>query len=422
MSVFLSLADLFLFFRLRTYHEFYLGLLKLYWFTNRKEEAVSRLERLSKVVDLATSCQENPDKTLQVKCWLQLGDWKLKRASVPGVNRIPERLQAEILTSYKRATMSEEMRYLSWHAWALLNFRIAQQIRNNEESLDITNQSSSKHLRNHVIAGAQGFANAISLGTKNVSASVQQDLLNLATCLFKFGTISDVATRINDAIKPISIDAWLGVLPQLLARIHIMNNTIRSVLHPLLKKLGEKHPQALMYPLSVLLKSPVSERKNSAESLMSSLKHHSKGLVNEALMVSTELIRVAILWLETFYQNLEDASTLYYGEANVSGMLDILIPLHEEIERGATTSLEADFIQKYGKDLERAYGFLKELVAIGGRDCARLNSSNSERAEALLSNIWRKCFGKRCRNDSNNHCSQVFTTQSLEKLTGSCPT
>lgn len=371
-------------------HEFYLGLLKHYWFTNRKDEAVSRLERLSRVVDLVTHYHRSEDKKLQVKCWLQLGEWKLKRSSVSGANVISEPLQAEILTSYKRATLCEEMSfsYLSWHAWALLNFRIAQQLRSRELGADILKQQNPKYLRNHVVAGAQGFANAICLGVKKYSASVQQDLLNLATCLFKFGTISDVAARINDAIKPISIDAWLGVLPQLLARIHIKNPTIRSVLHPILKMLGEKHPQALMYPLTVLLKSPVSERKHSAESLMSSLRNHSKELVEEALMVSTELIRVAILWIETFFQKLEDASTLYYADGNISGMLDILLPLHEEMERGANTNLEAEFLSNYGKDLERAHGCLKELVATGDRDCSKLNSANRDKAEALLKKVW----------------------------------
>lgn len=108
-------------------------------------------------------------------------------------------------------------------------------------------------------------------------------------------------------------------------------------------------------------------------------------------MVSSELIRVAILWLETFHQNLEDASTVYYAEGNIAGMLDILLPLHEEVENGANTSLEAEFIFNYGADLDRAHNYLKELVAIGGRDCSQLNGNNRERAAALISNVWGKC-------------------------------
>jgi FKBP12-rapamycin complex-associated protein len=80
-----------------------------------------------------------------------------------------------------------------------------------------------------------------------------------------------VAIVINECIATVEIEAWLGVQPQLLARIHIKEPSIRSVLHPLLTQLDEKQPQALMYPLSVLLKSPVAERKSAAESLMTSM-------------------------------------------------------------------------------------------------------------------------------------------------------
>jgi FKBP12-rapamycin complex-associated protein len=226
------------------------------------------------------------------------------------------------------------------------------------------------------------------MGTKRWSASVQQDMLNLLSCLFKYGELHDVARTINEGLGKLSlsedefdstvspihtyscmagsikIEAWLGVLPQLLARIQIKSKAIRSVLHPLLVRLGAKHPQALMYPLSVLLKSPVVERKNAAESLINSLKAHSNDLVEEARMVSSELIRVAILWLELWHEGLEDASRLYYGEGNVAGMLDVLLPLHQQLEKGASTRREQDFLKSFGRDLSDAHNHIKEYVRL----------------------------------------------------------
>ena len=119
-----------------------------------------------------------------------------------------------------------------------------------------------------------------------------------------------------------------------------------------------------MYPLSVLLKSPVVERKNAAESLLNSLKAHSNDLVEEARMVSSELIRVAILWLELWHEGLEDASRLYYGEGNVSGMLDVLLPLHQQLEKGASTRREQDFLKSFGRDLSDAHNHIKEYVRL----------------------------------------------------------
>ena len=275
---------------------------------------MNRLSLLCNIVDLTTQCGHATDQTeaLRMNCWLRKGDWKIDLLP-PGAT-LTESLSAEVVVAYKRATDAVTERkssYRAWHSWALINFRLAEQ-----------SDERSTAVRSHIIAAVKGFVRAISVGTKRWSASVQQDMLNLLSCLFKYGgELEDVASTIKDGLASIQLEAWLGVLPQLLARIHIKAPAVRSVLHPLLVRLGANHPQALIYPLSVLLKSPVVDRKLAAESLMNSLKAHSNALVEEALMVSSELIRVAILWLEQWHEGLEDASRLYYGEGNVSGEL-----------------------------------------------------------------------------------------------------
>lgn len=51
----------------------------------------------------------------------------------------------------------------------------------------------------------------------------------------------------------------------------------------------------------------------------------------KALLVSRELIRVAILWHELWHDALEEASRLYFTENNPEGMIMVLEPLHEMI-------------------------------------------------------------------------------------------
>lgn len=389
--------------RLRIQHHLYFAYVKHLWSLDRREEAMSRTERLCGVVDLTTQCENVADHSLAVACWLELGDYKLD-GTLAHKATISESLQAEVLFALKQATSAPGCGYRAFHAWALLNFRIAEQLNGSEDVVGRRQRTSTppSGLRNHVIAAVKGFRNAISLGTKRWTASVQQDLLNLLTCLFKYGELSDVASTINEGMETINLEAWLGVLPQLLARIHIRKPSVRSVLHPLLSRLGAAHPQALMYPLSVLLKSPVVERKSAAESLMTTLKSHSSALVEEALMVSSELIRVAILWLETWHEGLEDASRLYFGEGNVSGMLDLLLPLHEKLEKGAETQKEAEFIKSFGRDLSEAHAYVKEyvrLVASDGGDVPSQASSEessiqydrarqSEEAETAMNKAW----------------------------------
>ena len=390
------LTPLRLVYRLNIQHQLYFAFVKHLWFTDRKEEAMSRLSCLCEMVDMISHFGNASDTSLRVACWLELGDWKIAHAATPG-SFLSESLQAEALSTYKRATMLDDCGYRAWHAWALLNFRIALQKQERSDSLNgrppLVNGDRS--LRNHLVASVHGFVNAINIGSRKWSASVQQDLLNMLTCLFKYGKVQDIANVINECIGSVAIEAWLGVLPQLLARIHIKDPAIRAVLHPLLIRLGEKHPQALMYPLSVLLNSPATERKASAESLMNSLKKHSSALVEEAQMVSSELIRVAILWLEMWHEGLEEGSRLYFGDNNVSGMLDLLFPLHEMLEKGAQTRREEEFLESYGSDLAKAHAFIREYARLmrgggpnGGSGVGGNNTRSNEEAQTVLNRAW----------------------------------
>jgi phosphatidylinositol kinase/protein kinase (PI-3 family) len=56
------------------------------------------------------------------------------------------------------------------------------------------------------------------------------------------------------------------------------------------------------------------------------------GLV-QALLVSQELIRVAILWHEMWHEGLEEASRLCFTEKNPNGMIAVLEPLHDLLEK-----------------------------------------------------------------------------------------
>lgn len=90
-----------------------------------------------------------------------------------------------------------------------------------------------------------------------------------------------------------------------------------------------------MYPLLVACKSISNLRKAAAQEVVDKVRQHSGVLVDQAQLVSKELIRVAILWHELWHEALEEASRLYFGEHNIEGMLKVLEPLHEMLEEGA---------------------------------------------------------------------------------------
>jgi FKBP12-rapamycin complex-associated protein len=179
------------------------------------------------------------------------------------------------------------------------------------------------------VPAVQGFFWSIALSKE----SSLQDTLRLLTLWFKYAYHPDVSTAINDGFDTISIDVWLQVIPQLIARTHAPNPNVRRLIHQLLTEIGKEHPQALVYSLTVASKSQSTSRKRATFAIMDRMRIHSAKLVDQALLVSQELIRVAILWHEMWHEGLEEASRLYFGDKNIEAMFTTLEPLHNMLDR-----------------------------------------------------------------------------------------
>jgi FKBP12-rapamycin complex-associated protein len=132
------------------------------------------------------------------------------------------------------------------------------------------------------------------------------------------------------------MEIWLQVIPQLIARIDSTKQYVARLIHNLLTDFGRVHPQALVYRLILASKTTStlgtsatnsyqhfgqnnldhSTRNIAASKILNSLREHNNTLVEQAKLVSEELIRVAILWHEMWHESLEEASKLHFGEKN----------------------------------------------------------------------------------------------------------
>ncbi|KNC98625.1 uncharacterized protein SPPG_06307 [Spizellomyces punctatus DAOM BR117] len=283
---------------------------------------------------------------LLARCYLKLGEWQSALQEELNDAVIPE-----ILRSYLAATHCDKDWYKAWHAWALANFEVISHYEKVHESIP------PQILVAHVVPSVQGFFRSIALSKGNSL----QDTLRLLTLWFKYGFQQDVNIAIGEGFNSVSIDTWLQVIPQLIARIHTPSPHVRRLIHQLLSDVGKEHPQALVYSLTVASKSQSTSRKKSALAIIEKMRMHSAVLVEQALLVSQELIRVAILWHEMWHEGLEEASRLYFGDHNVEGMFTTLEPLHHMLERGPETLREISFNQAFGRDLQEALDWCKRF-------------------------------------------------------------
>ncbi|EME28648.1 serine/threonine-protein kinase ATR [Galdieria sulphuraria] len=305
-------------------------------------------------------------------------DEKLDLSAIEMVQRLDE-LSARhispkaVLHYATKATELSPDWFKTWHVWACINAELIEtagrsfpkkgSAYSQEQSREDDPKSTNDRSKLLVIAAITGFFRAVSLSSG--SASRLQDILRLLTLWFRYGHIQEVNISVNSGVAAAEVDTWLEVIPQLIARLHVNNQAVRSAIRSLLIRIGRRHPQALVYPLHVATKSTNKIRRETAEEVVHSIRFHSPTLVEQAEMVSKELLRVAILWQELWHEGLEEASRLYFGEGNSEGMLEILEPLHEMIDNGAETIAEMEFLRDFGQDLRDAASFCERYKSSG---------------------------------------------------------
>lgn len=279
---------------------------------------------------------------------LQQGNWQSEHV-------------ADILKCYREATLYNREWYKAWHAWALANFEVVTSL---TAGVDRESAHVSAHtIEVHIVPAIQGFFKSISLS----SLSVLQDTLRLLTLWFAHGNHQEVNDAVVEGRGSVSIDTWLEVIPQLIARIKQPSQLVKKSVHQMLQEIGRKHPQALMYPLTVACKSDSRERAQEASQVMASIEQHSPLLCAQAREVSQELIRVAVLWHEIWHNGLEEASKMFFTKNDMTATLRVLEPLHDVVTKEPETLRETSFVATFGRDLQEARDWCRAYRVSGDR-------------------------------------------------------
>ncbi|XP_030025999.2 serine/threonine-protein kinase mTOR [Manduca sexta] len=308
-------------------------------------------EVLQRFVENAEPDSEEQCRLL-ARCHLKLGSWW------EAIQEINELSIPEILRNYSEATNLAPDWYKACHAWACMNFEtvLFYKQQDNISDSSIAGGSGEKKvsradfINTHTIPAIEGFFKSISLANGNAL----QDTLRLLTLWFDHGHHPSIYDALFEGIRQIDIKIWLQVIPQLIARIDSPRSLVAKLVHILLIDIGKLHPQALVYPLTVATKSSFATRKNAANYILKTMCTHSQNLVNEAAIISEELIKVAILWHDQVYIALDEASRFCLSEKDYKGMFKSLDKMHAMLDRPPETLKEVSFLQMYGRDLKEA--------------------------------------------------------------------
>jgi len=292
------------------------------------------------------------DNKLKARCYLKLGMWERNQLAIMG-----DKMTESVILSFQKSTQLHPNYYKAWHAFGLMNYDALYSVEDKKAKAAL----NPARVQQHCIAAINGFVHAISLGGNDITKTLQ-NLLRLIKLWFSYGDQPEQEKLIRDSFEKIDVTAWLAVIPQILARIDIKNTVIRKMMFDLLDKIGRHEPQALLYPLSMLLKSSSLERRKCAEHLKNSMMEHSANIMTQALEVCNELIRSAILLTEQWYETIEEATRICYSSENPMGAIKLLLEQHEKMNDPPETMNEIAFYQMYGSVLKQAESWIKKYV------------------------------------------------------------
>lgn len=302
--------------------------LKLAYNMGKQDESLKHLNLFVKTI------KNNPE--LQSRCYSRIAQWIRAKSVALEETQIPQTLGA-----LSKALENAGDSYKVWHTWALMNFEAISFYEK------VAKNRKSPKIGPYLVPAINGFFRSISIRPRQTL----QDALRVLSLMFKYGSQKDVEAALLEGFNTVSIDTWLEVIPQIIARLHSSSTTVRRLIITLLSNVGKEHPQALVYPMTVATQS---QSHSSASIIMEKIRAHRPALVEQAETVSRELIRVSILWHEMWHEAIEEAWKMWSLEKNADAMFATIAPLQQLLVRGPQTFREIAFTQAYGIDLFEA--------------------------------------------------------------------
>ncbi|VDM53627.1 unnamed protein product [Angiostrongylus costaricensis] len=175
----------------------------------------------------------------------------------------------------------------------------------------------------YAVSAVKCFTRALQLAP----GSRLEDTLRLLQLWFDYGEYNEVYKQLSENMKGLPIETWLEAVPQLMARLD-SRDRMASLIKQVILEISKMKPQALVYALTVAAKSTNIDRQKNAQEMLAAMAEMHPKLVEEASMVSEELVRCAILWHEQWHDALDEASRQYFQEKNTAAMMETLEPTY----------------------------------------------------------------------------------------------
>jgi len=393
---------------------------KYWWASGSKHTALFNLSKFIDNVDVYISEKIPQDDVnyFKVQCLLRRAEW---------MRELDEYPLDEVLETVQKATTIAPEYYSVWHVWAVTNYDYLKMVDTKEsnesklhsllnhnmshKSLSYSSVKGSASLANlqalkeeggdsaidtYIINAIDGFVKSLMYSKGQSMANILQDTLRLLTLWFSYGGKDQIGKKLKSSLQNIELVTWLSVIPQLIARMNVKSIEISKLLRKTLGDIAKKMPQAIVFPISVALNTNDNQQKQFALDILHQIPKHKNigSLVDEAAMVSVELMRVAQTPHELWHDGLEKAAAHYLEFKDINAMVVTLSELHETM------------VAKLTKKMEGTSSAIEKYVGnISLRDISFRQSYERQVIEAMH---WLDSFKKSGRTTDLHQCWEIY--------------
>ena len=325
-------------------------------YENEKEEEALN-EYIKIIEDLNKIKNEKINKKLISKIYGLYGFYKYKKIKI---ELDENNNQYNEITNYlELSTKYYKDNYQTWHVYAMLNNLYYEYLSENN------NNSSQKLL--YATNAINGFTNSILIAGRSKTKTFQ-DLLRLIELFFKCGSLSlSIKELFLNSFSKLNIDSFLNIIPQLLCRVNILEKDpeLFEILKNLLVNIGKNHPRICIFSLIVLYNSRNKLKKLASSQILRDLSEYNENirdLIRESILFINEMNRCAMLLQEEWFEAIDESSKMFFNENNISGMISLLLTLHQKTNRKPETMNEVHFYQIFKSSLKKAEKMLREYI------------------------------------------------------------
>lgn len=194
------------------------------------------------------------------------------------------------------------------------------------------------------------------------SRSVSLSLLILNILFMANENDSDFIQIFAERSKNVLPHKWIDIVPQIIARLTREDTPLHKALFDLLYSIGESHPNAILYPMMVQLKSDNETRRGIAEKIFAKLELKYTNITSIISAIANEMMRVSVSWYELTYQCIDDASHEYCPDVNKEKMLKCLQPIKDILNQNCETCFESKFASQNFSQLNISFDLLEKYA------------------------------------------------------------